>query len=212
MKSFALMAAAAAMSLAGAGAGHAVLTSTVSGGGIGTGCNTSSTSGALAASCSGGSFSEVALTASGPPLVSAPDLTTTELTVTSGPSLAFPVTLDAIIRSSGFTFGGGPVEALFTVNNLIGTPPGPFVLTASAPVGTLSHTFHGAGSETDGPTVLAGFTNDSTEALLTFTGPNQSVDATIEIVGTPVAEPAGIAILGVGLLGLAVVRRRRYLP
>ena len=68
-----------------------------------------------------------------------------------------PVTLDVDITSSGFTFPGGPVEGLFTINNLIGGGTGPFVLTASSPLGSVSHTFSGSGSVTDGPIVLGAF-------------------------------------------------------
>ncbi len=168
-------------------------------------------SGSLAASCSGGFFSSVLITANGPPVLNAPDLTATSLAVATGPHIGTS-TLDIIISSSGFSFAGGPVQALFTINNLIGGPTGPFVLSASAPVGSLSHTFTGAGSETDGPTVLAGFTNDQVEFQLTFAPSlvTQNVDATIEIFGSQVVpEPASLALLGVGLLGIGFVANRK---
>ena len=121
-----------------------------------------------------------------------------------------PVTLDVDITSSGFTFPGGPVEGLFTINNLIGGGTGPFVLTASSPLGSVSHTFSGSGSVTDGPIVLGAFDTDFTIFSLTFLGDKiQSVDATIEIIGTAVPAPASLGLLGVGLLGLAGVRGRQ---
>ena len=62
-------------------------------------------------------------------------MTSTALTVTAKGTSTGPVTLDIDITSSGFTFPGGPVEGLFTVNNLVGGGTGPFVLTASSPLG-----------------------------------------------------------------------------
>lgn len=187
----------------------ALLISTVTAPSLSAGCNgNDGGSGNLLLSCKGGAFSAVNVSASGPPLLNAPDITATTLTVTTGPSVNFPVTLDVIINSVGFNFAGGPVTALFQVNNLIGNPQGPFVLSASSPVGTLSHTFHGSGSDTDGPKVLGAFTNDTVEFLLTFDRPFQSVDATIELVGN-VPEPASLSVLGMGLLGLGMVSRKK---
>jgi hypothetical protein len=41
---------------------------------------------------------------------------------------------------------------------------------------------------------------------ITFTAPMQSANDTIQLVDTP--EPASLAMLGVGLLGLGLTRRR----
>jgi hypothetical protein len=188
-----------------------ISTATSSTAGLSTGCNTTTATGLLTATCSGGGFSAVALTASAPPLLAVPDLTATTLTVTTIP-LAAATTLTVDIASSGFSFPGGPLTALLTVNNLIGNGVGPFVLSAVTPVGTVTHTFTGAGAATGGPTVFPAFTTDSAHFVLTF-GPSataQSIDATIEIQGVAAApEPAGLAILGVGLLGLGLVSSRK---
>jgi hypothetical protein len=180
--------------------------------GLSAGCNANDGgSGSLTVNCSGGGFSTVSINAGAPPQLTPPDLSATTLTVTTTP-LATATTLSVDIASSGWLFPGGPVEALFTVNNLIGAGVGPFVLSASSPVGTLTHTFAGSGAATDGPTVLAAFNSDAAHFDLTFaasTSP-QSVDATIEIVGVPASEPAGLALMGVGLVGLGwIVSRRR---
>jgi hypothetical protein len=189
-----------------------ISTATSTGGALTGGCNaTDGGSGALNASCSGGGFTNVSIQASGPPQLTAPDLSATTLTVAAGP-LTSAITLDVNINSSGWSFAGGPVEALFTVNNLIGAGTGPFTLTASEGGGaTLTHTFNGAGNATDGPTVLGAFTSDAAHFTLTF-NPSvlpQSIDATIEIEGVPAPEPAALGLLGVGLLGIGMVRRRR---
>ena len=180
--------------------------------GLSTGCNVNDGgSGSITTSCSGGGFSTVSITAGGPPQLTPPDLSATTLTVTTTP-LATATTLSVDITSSGWLFPGGPVEALFTVNNLVGAGIGPFILSASSPTGTLTHSFAGSGAATDGPTVLGAFNADAAHFDLTFAASAlpQSVDATIEIVGVPVAEPGGLALMGVGLVGLGwIVSRRR---
>src|SRR4029077_6683283 len=122
---------------------HALLISTASAPGLALGaCGaTDAGSGSINTSCSGGIFSNIALTASGPPILNAPDLTATALTVTTTGAGQGPGTLDVDLSSQGFNFLGGPVTALFTINNLIGGGAGPFILSASAPVGTITHTF-----------------------------------------------------------------------
>lgn len=208
-----LFAATALLGFAAPAGATLVSTATSTQAGLSATCNVNDGgTGSISATCSGGGFATVSITAAGPPQLTAPDLSATTLTVTTTP-LAVATTLSVDITSSGFVFSGGPVEALFTVNNLIGGGAGPYILSASSPTGTLTHNFAGSGSATDGPTVLGAFNSDAAHFDLTFaasTSP-QSVDATIEIVGVPIAipEPTSLAVLGLGLLGLTLVRARR---
>jgi hypothetical protein len=200
-----------AIALAAPAGATLISTATSTGGALTAGCNTNDGgTGSLVATCSGGGFSTVSITAAGPPQLNPPDLTATTLTVTTTP-LGAATTLNVHVASSGWTFAGGPVQALLTVNNLIGAGTGPFVLTAQSPVGNETFTFTGSGADTIGPVTLPAFTSDAADFLLTF-GPSltpQSIDATIEIQGVGVAEPKSIALMGVGLLGLGLVASRR---
>jgi hypothetical protein len=183
---------------------------TSSAAGLTTTCNTSTGTGSLNATCSGGGFSDVSITAAAPPILNAPDLSATTLTVTTAP-LAAATTLTVDITSADFAFAGGPVQALLTVNNLIGAGTGPFTLSAISPVGTETFTFTGSGSDTIGPVNLGAFTTDTAHFALTFGASSepQSIDATIEIQGVAASEPAGLALLGVSVLGLGLVKGRR---
>jgi hypothetical protein len=202
----------AAMALAAPAGATLISSASSTAAGLSAGCNTTDGgSGTLTANCSGGGFSAIALTAGGPPILPAPDLSATTLTVTTTP-LATATTLTVDIASTGFAFGGGPIQALLTVNNLIGADAGPFVLSAITPLGTETHTFTGSGTDTIGPVTLGAFTNDSAHFELTFAASAvpQSIDATIEIQGvTEAYEPGSLALFGVGLLGTVVLSQRR---
>ena len=82
---------------------HASIIASASAPGLTVGCNgnDSLTPGSLNLFCTGTLFASVQVTASGPPKLPVPDLTTTTLTVTTGSGLMFPVTLDIAIVDTG---------------------------------------------------------------------------------------------------------------
>ena len=86
------------------------------------------------------------------------------------------------------------------------------MLTATAPIGVLTHTFNGAGSETDGPIVLSAFDSRRND-LHTDLRPQPQVTVYRrhhrDHGGVPAPEPASIALMGVGLLGLGFVTNRK---
>jgi hypothetical protein len=102
------------------------------------------------------------------------------------------------------------VQATLTVNNLLGAGVGPYTLSAITPVGTETFTFTGSGVDTVGPVTLPAFTTDTAHFDLTFAASAlpQSIDATIEIQGVEAVEPLGLAVLGVGILGIAFAKGR----
>ena len=192
---------------------HASMIASASATGLTAGCtgNDSLTPGSLNLFCTGTLFASVQITASGPPKVPVPDLTTTTLTVTSGPALMFPVTLDIAITSdfSATPFPGGPVIAMATINNLIGSSPGPFVMSVQGDgnppmffptcTGSCVQTLTG----TVGP-----IPSDAVHYSLTFTAPGQSVGATIQIMA-PIPEPVSLALIGSGLFAMGLFARHR---
>ena len=194
---------------------HASMIASASATGLNAGCtgNDSLTPGSLSLFCTGPLFASLQITASGPPDLPVPDLTTTTLTVTTGSGLMFPVTLDIMISSnfSATPFPGGPVEAIGTINNQIGISPGPFVMSVQGdsnppllfPTCTASCVQTLTGNV--GP-----ITSDSVHYSLTFTAPSQSVGATIQITSA-IPEPVSLTLVGSALfaMGLFAWRRRK---
>jgi hypothetical protein len=189
---------------------HASIIAVASGGGLPLCTGSDGGTGTLTLNCpAGGDFSSVLITASGPPLLPVPDLTTTVLTVTTVGSVLYPIVLSVDITSSGFTFLGGPITAIGTINNLIGTDPGPFIMSvqgdANPPI--FFPTCTGSCVQNLSGTALPA-TSDSVHYSLTFTAPGQSVNSTIQITSS-VPEPGSLPLIGSALLGVRLLARRR---
>src|SRR3954462_1119889 len=154
-------------------------------------------------------FSSISLTGSAFPALPNESLSTVTLDVTSGTGFTGTHTLELRIFNTGFpTLGPETITSTFTVNNLIGGPFGPTTLndyingTAST-LGTFLNgaTFPVTTTGTVGPLtsgLIQNVTADAQQYIITFTGPNQSANDTIQMISTAarVPEPASLALLG----------------
>lgn len=175
--------------------------------GVQIGSTATSSTGAAFFTGSDGNFSDVQISAEGPPILDSPDLSTTTLQAEASNALAGMHTLKVDIEQTGLDPFTGTMIATGTYNGLVGTPLG----------GTEDNYVNGslADSESLAPLVstfgpislgVTGLISDAHIYTLGFDDPLESAGATMQTITEGVPEPGSLmSFFGVGLLGLSTL-------
>jgi len=174
----------AALALAPPAQANLALTVSDSGGVIAA-CNaTDGGTGTLSKGCANPNFSQIIVTGVGAPLIPAPGLFASQISLTSG-NLTGADTLTIDVAQTGLSFAAGTVAVNLTVG---GMGPAPVTLTALGPGGgvLLSQTFTEPGHVSGAIPIAAG-SSDNARFVLQFSGPNQTVNALISLIAQSTA-------------------------
>ena len=181
----ALAVAVAGLALAQPAQANLALTVSDSGGVIAA-CNaTDGGTGTFSKGCANPNFSQIIVTAVGAPLLPAPGLFATQISLTSGNARSAD-TLTIDVAQTGLSLAAGTVAVNLTVG---GMGPSPVTLTALGPGGgvLLSQTFTTPGHVTSDAIPIAAGSGDNARFVLQFSGPNQTVNALISLTGQSTA-------------------------
>jgi hypothetical protein len=178
--------------------------------GVQIGSTVTSSTGAAFFTGSDVNFSDVQISAEGPPILTSPDLSTTTLQAEASNALSGTHILKVDIEQTGLTPFTGTLTATGTYNGLVGTPLGGtednYVNSVKVDSETLLPTV-----STFGPVSLpvTGLFSDAHIYTLGFDDALESAGATMQTVITQAPEPSTwFILLGSLLAGTYLVRRR----